>query len=87
MTNVGISLGAVLAGWGVQVGTLTAYQLMVTGNAIAFAHRALHHLGRPGWHVAGAMFALAGLAAPPAVRRAQHHRHTQLAPAEKASTA
>lgn len=36
VTNVGISLGAVLAGWVVQVGTLTAYQLMVTGNAIAF---------------------------------------------------
>ncbi|MGX1541338.1 MFS transporter [Streptomyces adustus] len=37
VTNVGISLGAVLAGWVVQVGTLTAYQLMVVGNAIAFA--------------------------------------------------
>ncbi|MFF3336823.1 MFS transporter [Streptomyces sp. NPDC002888] len=37
VTNVGISLGAVLAGWVVQVGTLTAYQLMVAGNAIAFA--------------------------------------------------
>ncbi|MGW0771112.1 MFS transporter [Streptomyces sp. NPDC002676] len=37
VTNVGISLGAVLAGWVVQVGTLTAYQLMVIGNAIAFA--------------------------------------------------
>ncbi|MEU0429903.1 MFS transporter [Streptomyces canus] len=36
VTNVGISLGAVLAGWVVQVGTLTAYQLMVIGNAIAF---------------------------------------------------
>ncbi|MFI9569326.1 MFS transporter [Streptomyces rishiriensis] len=37
VTNVGISLGAVLAGWVVQVATLTAYQLMVIGNAIAFA--------------------------------------------------
>ncbi|MBL1086503.1 MFS transporter [Streptomyces actinomycinicus] len=37
VTNVGISLGAVLAGWVVQAGTLTAYQLMVIGNAIAFA--------------------------------------------------
>ncbi|MFD1934851.1 MFS transporter [Nonomuraea mangrovi] len=37
MTNVGISLGALLAGWAVQVGTLTAYQLLVIGNAIAFA--------------------------------------------------
>ncbi|MFG2473038.1 MFS transporter [Streptomyces canus] len=36
VTNVGISLGAVLAGWVVQVGTLTAYQLMVIGAAIAF---------------------------------------------------
>ncbi|MFF4232758.1 MFS transporter [Streptomyces sp. NPDC001820] len=37
VTNVGISLGALLAGWAVQVGTLTAYQLLVLGNAIAFA--------------------------------------------------
>ena len=37
VTNVGISLGAVLAGWAVQVGTLTAYQLLVIGNAAAFA--------------------------------------------------
>ncbi|MFE3454576.1 hypothetical protein ACFXJ8_37205 [Nonomuraea sp. NPDC059194] len=37
MTNVGISLGALLAGWAVQIGTLTAYQLLVVGNAIAFA--------------------------------------------------
>ncbi|AKN72312.1 MFS transporter [Streptomyces sp. PBH53] len=36
VTNVGISLGAVLAGWVVQVGTVTAYQLMVLGNAAAF---------------------------------------------------
>ncbi|MFF3518401.1 MFS transporter [Streptomyces sp. NPDC002573] len=36
VTNVGISLGAVGAGWVVQVGTLDAYQLMVIGNAIAF---------------------------------------------------
>ncbi|WP_432173733.1 MFS transporter [Streptomyces sp. Tue6028] len=36
VTNLGISLGAVLAGWVVQVGTLTAYQLMVIGNAVAF---------------------------------------------------
>ncbi|MFE2876848.1 MFS transporter [Streptomyces roseus] len=36
VTNVGISLGALGAGWVVQVGTLTAYQLMVIGNAIAF---------------------------------------------------
>ncbi|MFF4696205.1 MFS transporter [Streptomyces chattanoogensis] len=37
VTNVGISLGALLAGWIVQVGTLTAYQLLIIGNAIAFA--------------------------------------------------
>ncbi|MCX5365689.1 MFS transporter [Streptomyces sp. NBC_00124] len=37
VSNVGISLGAVGAGWAVQVGTLTAYRLMVAGNAIAFA--------------------------------------------------
>ncbi|MER5201307.1 MFS transporter [Streptomyces sp. NPDC002755] len=36
VTNVGISLGALGAGWVVQVGTLTAYQLMAVGNAIAF---------------------------------------------------
>ncbi|MER5221814.1 MFS transporter [Streptomyces flaveus] len=36
VTNVGISLGALGAGWVVQVGTLTAYQLMVISNAIAF---------------------------------------------------
>ncbi|MFF3863023.1 MFS transporter [Streptomyces sp. NPDC002209] len=37
VTNIGISLGAVLAGWAVQVGTHSAYQLLVIGNAIAFA--------------------------------------------------
>ncbi|MFD9905927.1 MFS transporter [Streptomyces sp. NPDC059063] len=37
VTNVGISLGALLAGWAVQVDTLTAYQLLVVGNAFAFA--------------------------------------------------
>ncbi|MFJ5925672.1 MFS transporter [Kitasatospora sp. NPDC092948] len=37
VTNIGISLGAVLAGWTVQVGTADAYRLMVTGNAVAFA--------------------------------------------------
>jgi MFS family permease len=40
VTNLGISLGAVLAGWVVQVGTLTAYQLMVVGNAVAFVFSA-----------------------------------------------
>lgn len=37
VTNVGVSLGAVGAGLAVQAATLTAYQLMVIGNAIAFA--------------------------------------------------
>jgi hypothetical protein len=37
VTNVGISLGALLAGWAVQAGTLGAYHLLVIGNAIAFA--------------------------------------------------
>ncbi|MDX3523628.1 MFS transporter [Streptomyces scabiei] len=41
VTNLGISLGAVLAGWVVQVGTLTAYQLMVVGNAVAFVFSAV----------------------------------------------
>ncbi|MFG3589420.1 MFS transporter [Streptomyces sp. NPDC047990] len=41
VTNVGVSLGAVLAGWVVQVGTLTAYQLMVIGNAIVLVVAAL----------------------------------------------
>ncbi|GLZ01573.1 MFS transporter [Actinoplanes sp. NBRC 103695] len=36
VTNVGVSLGALAAGWAVQVGSLTAYQMMVLGNAIAF---------------------------------------------------
>ncbi|MEU6746798.1 MFS transporter [Spirillospora sp. NPDC046719] len=36
LTNVGISLGALLAGWAVQVGTLPAYRLLVIGNAVAF---------------------------------------------------
>ncbi|MGW7259738.1 MFS transporter [Streptomyces sp. NPDC054834] len=37
VTNVGVSLGALLAGWAVQVGTLTAYRLMVLGTAVACA--------------------------------------------------
>ncbi|WP_078861258.1 MFS transporter [Streptomyces sp. NRRL F-2747] len=41
VTNTGISIGAVLAGWVVQVGTHSAYQLMVVGNALAFAASAL----------------------------------------------
>ncbi|MFF1736102.1 MFS transporter [Streptomyces sp. NPDC058247] len=36
VTNTGISLGALLAGVALQVGTHTAYQLLVIGNAVAF---------------------------------------------------
>jgi hypothetical protein len=36
VTNVGVSLGALFAGWAVQVGTHTAYQMMIAGNAVAF---------------------------------------------------
>ncbi|WP_026413139.1 MFS transporter [Actinomadura oligospora] len=35
VTNVGISLGAVLAGWIVMVGTTSAYQMLVLGLAVA----------------------------------------------------
>ncbi|MGW1927207.1 MFS transporter, partial [Streptomyces massasporeus] len=41
VTNVGISLGALLAGWAVQVGTLGAYQLLVLGNSLAFGASAV----------------------------------------------
>ncbi|MEV7343908.1 MFS transporter [Streptomyces sp. NPDC093544] len=41
VTNVGISLGALLAGWAVQVGTHTAYQLLVIGIAISTAASAV----------------------------------------------
>ncbi|MFF2812041.1 MFS transporter [Streptomyces sp. NPDC058000] len=37
VTNIGISLGALLAGWAIQVGTHTAYQLLVLGAALAVA--------------------------------------------------
>ncbi|MDG4857568.1 MFS transporter [Streptomyces sp. T-3] len=37
VSNIGISLGALLAGWAVQVGTESAYQLLVIGNALSFA--------------------------------------------------
>ncbi|MYU51445.1 MULTISPECIES: MFS transporter [Streptomyces] len=36
VSNTGISLGAVLAGWAVQTDTRTAYQLLITGNAVSF---------------------------------------------------
>ncbi|TXR99667.1 MFS transporter [Streptomyces sp. col6] len=37
VSNIGISVGAVLAGWAVQVGSHTSYTLLVIGNAVAFA--------------------------------------------------
>jgi hypothetical protein len=44
--------------------------------------------GRPGWYVVGALFALTGLAAPLAVRRARRgHRQALLEPAPNAPAA
>lgn len=40
LTNIGISFGALLAGWAVQVGTHHAYDLLIIGNAIACASSA-----------------------------------------------
>ncbi|GAA4303809.1 MFS transporter [Streptomyces venetus] len=37
VTNVGISLGAVLAGWGVQADTRGAYLLLIAGSAVSWA--------------------------------------------------
>ncbi|WP_433171881.1 MFS transporter [Actinoallomurus sp. CA-150999] len=34
VTNIGVSVGALLAGWVVQVGTHTAYEMLVIGNAV-----------------------------------------------------
>ncbi|MGH3375746.1 MAG: MFS transporter [Actinoallomurus sp.] len=36
VSNTGISLGAVLAGWAVQTDTHTAYRLLIAGNAVSF---------------------------------------------------
>ncbi|MEU6975581.1 MFS transporter [Streptomyces sp. NPDC046371] len=47
VTNVGISLGALVAGWVVQVGTLTAYQLLIVGTTVAFAASAAALLPLP----------------------------------------
>ncbi|WP_371549441.1 MFS transporter [Streptomyces sp. NBC_00554] len=41
VTNVGISLGALLAGWAVQVGTHSAYELLVLGIAVSTAASAV----------------------------------------------
>lgn len=40
LTNIGISVGALLAGWAVQTGTHQAYALLIIGNAIACASSA-----------------------------------------------
>jgi len=37
ITNVGISLGALAAGWAVQAGTRTGYDILIAGNVAAFA--------------------------------------------------
>ncbi|MFG2518465.1 MFS transporter [Streptomyces sp. NPDC048527] len=47
VTNTGISLGALLAGLALQVGTHTAYQLLVIGNAVAFGASAAFLLFLP----------------------------------------
>ncbi|MFC4044982.1 MFS transporter [Dactylosporangium siamense] len=41
VTNVGVSFGALLAGWAVQTGTHTAYDLMAAGMAVATAGSAV----------------------------------------------
>jgi hypothetical protein len=41
VTNIGVSFGALLAGWVVGIGTRSAYDLMVAGNAVAFAAAAV----------------------------------------------
>ncbi|MET7402621.1 MFS transporter [Dactylosporangium sp. NPDC005572] len=41
VTNVGVSLGALFAGWAVQTGTHTAYDLMAAGMAVATAASAV----------------------------------------------
>ncbi|WNI18782.1 MFS transporter [Actinacidiphila sp. ITFR-21] len=37
VTNIGISVGALLAGWGVQVDSKSAYLLLIAGSAVASA--------------------------------------------------
>src|SRR3954451_4112808 len=41
VTNVGISIGALFAGWAVQADSPTGYRIMVVGNALAFAASAI----------------------------------------------
>ena len=47
VTNIGISFGALLAGWAVQVGTHTSYQLLVVGNAVGLAAAVLPLISLP----------------------------------------
>ncbi|MFI1916657.1 MFS transporter [Nocardia sp. NPDC020380] len=41
VTNVGISVGALLAGWGIAVDTRQAYLLLIGGSAVTYASAAL----------------------------------------------
>ncbi|WP_328605508.1 MFS transporter [Amycolatopsis sp. NBC_00345] len=41
ITNVGVSLGALLAGWGVAVDTSYAYLLLIGGSAVSYAASAM----------------------------------------------
>lgn len=47
MTNVGVSVGALGAGWAVQVGTVTSYRLLVVGLSVSWAAAALVLLALP----------------------------------------
>jgi hypothetical protein len=92
--QVGLGLG--IAGFvclavGIAVGHLADTHGLGPGLAEAIDPTLLIALcitwGRPGWYVVGALFALTGLAAPFAVRRAERQRHppqTQLDDALKA---
>jgi MFS family permease len=47
VTNVGISVGALLAGWGVAVDTRHAYLLLIAGSAVSYAASAMVMLFLP----------------------------------------
>ncbi|MFG3296887.1 MFS transporter [Streptomyces sp. NPDC048179] len=47
VTNVGVSVGALGAGWAVQVGTVTSYRLLVVGLSVSCAAAALVLLALP----------------------------------------
>lgn len=50
VTNLGISFGALLAGWTVAVGTRSAYSLLIVANVIAFAGSAAFMFFLPASH-------------------------------------